>query len=172
MTMPMLDLDAAKREARYPDGLPVVLGGQTFMLPAELPAEVLDPLLSDRIDLAGIIAEFLGGKTDDQSFGDALVDLLSNRPDLPSDLIGAVKDVFAVAFGADQYAAFVGKSPSLQDYGRILKYALPLYGNTLGEAFASAASSESDGQTPKPTSDSSAASTPATAGDPSQTPAS
>src|SRR6478735_2126544 len=52
-----IDLDAARRERQQPDGLPVILAGEEFTLPAELPLDVFDPFLSEDFDLAGLIRD-------------------------------------------------------------------------------------------------------------------
>lgn len=167
MTAPNIDLDAAVREATYPDGIPVTKGGKTFTLPAELPEAVLDPLLSDDLDIAGVIADVLKDTRpgEDRSIGDDVVAVLTARPNLPKDAVLAAKECFAVLFG-DQFEDFCAERPSINDYIRIARAALPLYGVSLGEAFGSPGPSEPAGETPKPTSPvSTPDSTPETSGE-------
>ncbi len=162
-TAPLIDLDAAKREAAYPDGIPVTLGGQTFTLPAELPTDVLTPIVT--LNLPDLLKKVLderdkGGASDEDSLGELILDILFDRPDLPADLLQAVFDVAAALFG-DQYADFTAKRPSINDYMRLASALMPLYGVSLGEALGSPDSSESGGETSSPTSNSTTASTPA-----------
>lgn len=161
---PLLDLDAARREAAYPDGIPVVKGGQTFTLPAELPVEVFDPFLSENLGLVDILKDALSEKADDKGLGELVIDTLLARPSLPADLLQAIKDAFAVLFD-EQYPAFVATRPSVQDYVRLTRGLVQAYGVSLGEATASPGSSESAGATPKPTSTSTTDSTPEASGD-------
>jgi hypothetical protein len=163
VTTPTIDLDAAKREAAHPEGITIRLGGEDFTLPSELPVDVFDPLLDENLDLVGLIREVLADK--DSDLTDDVLRIIGERPSLPKQLIGAVKDCFALLFGAEQYAAFTAKRPSIQDYLRLAKALPSLYGVSLGEAFASPASPESDGATQKPTSEPTAGSTPETSGD-------
>lgn len=172
MTAPLIDLDAAKREARYPDGIPVTLGGETFTLPAELPVSTFDPLLSDKLDLVGVVSKVLADEASTKSVIDQVLDVLTARPDLPTAVLAAIHDCFRQLFGAEQYETFAAQRPSVQDYFRLVKALVPLYGVSLGEAFASAGSSESDGQTQKQTSPSTTESTPEVSGDSQETPAS
>lgn len=172
MTAPLIDLDAAKREARYPDGIPVALGGQTFTLPAELPVATFDPLLSDELDLVGVVSKVLADEASTKSVIDQVIDVLTDRPDLPTAVLAAIHGCFRILFGPEQYETFAAQRPSVQDYVRLVKALVSLYGVNLGEAFASAGSSESDGQTPKPTSQSTTDSTPEVSGDSQDSPAS
>lgn len=155
-TPPMIDLDAARRETAYPDGIPVALGGETFLLPAELPVDALDPLLSDDLDLVGVLKQVFEERKNsddtDESFGELVLDVLLARPALPRQVIQAIKDVFAALFGAEQYDRFVAQQPSINDYLRLGQALLPLMGVGLGEALNSAGSSEPGGETSNPTS--------------------
>lgn len=158
-----LDLDAARRESQR-IAPTIVLGGQSFVLPLELPADVIDPLLSDELDLVGLVKQVLADKPTSTNDVNEFLDLLFARPALPRQLIAAVKDSLALLFGADAYAAFLSQRPSFSDYVRIVKALPGFYGVGLGEAFASPGSSESDGATSKETSESTADSTPAASG--------
>jgi hypothetical protein len=161
-TAPLIDLNAAKREAEYPDGIPVALGDREFVLPGELPVDVLDPILD--LDLATLFKQVLDSMDDDEKdLGQIVVDVLLNRPALPKELVQAIKDVYEVLFG-DQHDDFLDQRPSIPDYVRLTQALLPLYGVGLGEALGSDESSESDGQTSSPTSSSTTDSTPAASG--------
>lgn len=164
---PGLDLDAARRESAYPDGIPLTYQGQLFVLPAELPADVIDPWLSDDLDLAGLVKKVLADDAGNDSDGalDIVLSVLEARPQVLSQVIGAVKESLALLFGADDYARFVATRPSLPAYGRLIRGLLTLYGVSLGEAFASPSSSTSAGLTQKQTSSTSTTSTPDTSGD-------
>lgn len=174
MSTRTLDLDAARRETEAPDGIEVVLGGQNFLLPAELPVDVFDPFFTDEFDLGGLLKAVLEDDEED-SMGQSVVKLLLERPQLPMVSIQAVYSAFEVLFGVDDWPRFKATRPSIQDYGRLLKGLFELYGTSLGEAFASVASSANGGPTPKPIlPGSTPESTPETSGDetPQDSPAS
>ena len=169
MTDILLDLDAARREITHPDGIPVQFKGQTFTLPAELPADVFDPFLSEKFDLMSLAKAAL---TDDAEVNgmevttiDRILAVLEEQPQIIANGLAAIKDAFALLFGAQEYSAFVALRPSFTDYARLLKGLIGLYGVGLGEAFASPASSGSVGATPSPIYDSAITSTPAPSGD-------
>jgi hypothetical protein len=172
--VPFIDLDAAAREVQFPDGIPLRKGGKDFLLPAELPADVFDPFLSEELDLVGLFQQVLSDRAEDseESIGGDIIDMLIARPALPRQFIAALYEGFEVLFGTEQYAEFKATRPSVADYLRLVKGLMPLYGTSLGEAFASPASSASAGATPKPISPSTTGSTPATASATPKTPAS
>src|SRR5690606_12695592 len=138
-----IDLNAAVRESKSPDGIPVVYGDKTFTLPAELPVDVFDPLLDSEFDLVGLIKALLDSTKDD--LGEAIVDLLTNRPDLPVEVRDTVYDCLGLLFGEEQFAEFRAQRPGFTTYARLIGGLAKEYGTTLGEAFASPASSESGG---------------------------
>lgn len=166
MNSPLIDLDAAKREAVFPDGIPVRFGGQDFLLPAELPVDVFDPLLSEDLDLVGVVKQVLAERPEDggDDIGSVVLDVLLTRPGLPRQTLQAVKQVFAALFGDEQYACFAALRPSVQDYVRLARGLLTAYGVGLGEALGSPDSSESGGETSSQISDASTDSTPAASG--------
>jgi hypothetical protein len=170
MTTPaLIDLDAARREGEYPEGIPVRFGGKDYMLPSELPIDVFDPFLSEDLDLIGLLKPIFAAtenRADDKSIGDLVIDTLTTRPALPKEFIGAIQDSLALLFGADQFAAFSADRPGVGDYLRLIRGLVKAYGVTLGEAFASPASSENGGATQSQTSTASTESTPAPSGDP------
>lgn len=166
---PLIDLDAAKRETQYPDGIPVRLGGVEFTLPAELPAEILDPIVDlDLPKLLKDVMESLPEDTEDadegRTMGEVVLDVLTNNPSLPRDIYDAIKGAFAALFGPEQYPEFEKQRPSINDYARLAQALMPLYGVGLGEALGSPDSSESGGETSKQTSPATTESTPAASG--------
>lgn len=159
MTQNLIDLDAARRESAYPDGIPLVLRGEEFVLPAELPEACLDPLLDEKLGLFEAIKQAVEDDQGAGSVGTDVVNILTARPDLPREVLAAIRGVFALLFGADEYSRFRSLRPSVPDYFRMTKALTTLYGVSLGEAWRSLASSESDGATSSPTSNTTTAST-------------
>ncbi|MFZ3557217.1 hypothetical protein [Streptomyces sp. BH055] len=169
----VIDLDAERREVQYPNGIPVLFGGEQFIFPSELPAEALDPLLSDELDLTGLLMEIVESADGD---GDAgyreIVNALFRRPKLPRRFLGAVRDVYAILLGGEQYTAFVERRPSIGDYVRLTTGLAKVYGVELGKLWRSADSSETDGATSSPTSPATTSSTPDASGSAPESPAS
>lgn len=159
-----LDLDAARREEEIPEGIEVTQKGESFVLPAELPMDVFDPFFTDEFDLPGLFARVMQTSDDDSTFA-ILTKLLFDRPDLPRQSIAAVRESLRILFGDEQWEKFQATRPSMKDIVRLAKGLFRLYGTDLGEAFASADSSGSDGSTSKETSNASTESTPAASGD-------
>lgn len=153
-----LDLDAAEREIAYPDGINLRLGGHTYTLPAELPLDVLDPLIAEDFDLAGLIVELTSIGGDD--LGESVVNLLTKRPDLPRQFKETIHGCLRLLMGGEAFDAFLATRPSLQKYGRLIRGVLGLYGTTLGEATASLTTSGTGGATSNQTSDASTESMP------------
>ncbi|WP_329317382.1 hypothetical protein OG723_44195 (plasmid) [Streptomyces sp. NBC_01278] len=157
----VIDLDAERREVRYPDGIPVKFGGEQFIFPAEIPAEALDPLLSDDLDLVGFFGDLVtssGGGTVSE-----ITEMLFRRPSLPRQFYAAVKDVYRVLLD-EQYADFLAKRPSIPDYVRLTTGLAKVYGVELGKLFTSDSSSETVSGTSSPTSPGSTGSTPVESG--------
>ncbi|OEJ21117.1 hypothetical protein [Streptomyces subrutilus] len=167
----VIDLDAERREVRYPNGIPVKIGGEQFIFPAEVPAEALDPLLSDDLDLVGFFGDLVtstGGGTVSE-----ITVMLFRRPKLPRQFYAAVKDVYRVLLGEEQYKDFLAQRPSIPDYVRLTTALAKVYGVELGKLFASDSSSETDSETSSPTSPASTtASTPEESGAVPESPAS
>ena len=159
----VIDIDAAIRETSFPDGIPVIFKGNTYMLPAELPLDIFDPFLAEDFDLAGLIKQ-IGNEGEGVSFTDSLTDLLFNRPTLPLDLIDALKGSLALLFG-DQWEAFQAGRPGAVAYTLVIRRAFQAYGVILGEVFKSPSSSDDAGATSKPTPTSISDSTPEPSGD-------
>src|SRR4051794_25959641 len=158
----VIDLDAERREVQYPDGIPVRLGGEQFIFPAELPAEALDPILSDELDLVGLLGDVI-----DSAEGDAgiteVVTALFRRPSLPRQFLAAIRETYAILL-REQHEDFLKQRPYIGDYVRLTTSLTRVYGVELGKLFRSADSSANDSQTSKPTSPDSTGSTPDASG--------
>lgn len=158
----VIDLDAERREVQYPDGIPVKFGGEQFIFPAELPAEALDPVLSDDLDLVGLLGEVIESADGDAGVGE-VVAALFRRPSLPRKFLAAIRETYAILLG-DQYEEFLKQRPSIGDYVRLTTGLIRVYGVELGKLFRSADSSASDSPTSSPTSPDSTVSTPDVSG--------
>jgi hypothetical protein len=158
----VIDLDAERREVQYPDGIPVKFGGEQFIFPAELPAEALDPVLSDDLGLVGLLGEVIESADGDAGVAE-VVAALFRRPSLPRKFLAALRETYAILLG-DQYEEFLRQRPSIGDYVRLTTGLIRVYGVELGKLFQSAASSESGSQTSSPTSPASTESTPDVSG--------
>lgn len=163
----LVDLDAARREAQVPDGITVRFAMTNFVLPAELPIQVVDPFLADELDLVGVVRDFMA----DTGADDEFLDVILEHEKLPKAFVNAVHDCLRILFGDDQYEQFIAARPSLQDLVRLVRALIPLYGVGLGELFSSATSSGDGGATSSQTSPESE-STPATPSAPRRTRAS
>jgi hypothetical protein len=153
-----IDIDAQRREITYPDGIQVLLNGHGFTFPAELPADALDPILSDELDLVGLLGDLVNtrGSADTAE----LVTLLFRRPTLPKKFLDAVRETYRLLLGDEAFERFKSTRPSLTDYARLTVSLTKLYGVELGKLFGSADSSETDGETSSQTSADSTESTP------------
>lgn len=149
--MYQVDLDAARREAEVPDSLDVTFGKQLYHLPAELPLDVLQPLVDDEeFDLVGLLRRVLAS----ESLSDGLVDALAEDPALATSTIGLIRRVFEALFGVEQFAQFLAGRPSISDYLRLVGGLSRAYGVSLGEASRSLVTSARAGATSKATSES------------------
>jgi len=157
------DMDAARREEECPDGIRLVYKGEEFILPAELPIDIFDALLSDDLDLTGIFTELLN--SEDEDVMKAVLKLLIDRPSLPKVLLDAIHACFRSLFGDEDYPRFRRLRPSIKDVVRLARGLFERYGTSLGEAFASPDSPEAGGATSSQTSSSTTESTPAPSGD-------
>ncbi|MFD7763556.1 hypothetical protein [Streptomyces microflavus] len=159
-----VDLDADRRELQYPDGINVRLRDHGFRFPAELPAEALDPLFSDDLDLVGLLAD-LAQTSKGSAVGDG-IELLFRRPNLPKKFFEAVKQTYQVLLGEEAYERFLSVKPSISEYVRLTKALASLYGVELGKSFGLAGSfaTGSAEATSKPTSPDTTSSTPEESG--------
>ncbi|MFE2181342.1 hypothetical protein [Streptomyces sp. NPDC059455] len=158
----VIDLDAERREVQHPDGIPVKFRGEQFIFPAELPAAALDPILSDELDLVGLLGDVINSADGDAGIKE-VVAALFRRPYLPLRFLDAVRETYAILL-EDQNEEFLKRKPSVPDYVRLTTGLAKVYGVELGKLFRSADSSESDGATSSPTSPDSTESTPAASG--------
>ena len=165
---------AARREGANPNGVDVTFDGKQYLLPAELPAAVLDPLIEGDLDLVGLIKVAYDASRDAKRSQESRDDMesmvwqaLAQHPDLPVSVVRAIRDSLELLFGTEQWAAFQASSPSLADMGALIVGLVGEYGVGLGEALRSASSSGTGGTTSSPTSSGTAeVSTPATSGPP------
>ncbi|MEU0857418.1 hypothetical protein ABZ352_18540 [Streptomyces griseofuscus] len=158
-----IDLDAQRREVQYPNGITVLLGGEQFVFPPEIPADCLDPLFSDELDLMGVLHDIVNADDGSTSTGE-VIDLLFRRPQLPARFYDAIKGVYRELLGEAAYRDFKAVRPSIGDYVRLTKALVAVYGVDLGKLFRSADSSATDGATSSPTSPDTTSSTPAESG--------
>jgi hypothetical protein len=150
---------AARREGENPTGVSVLFDGKDYLLPVELPAAVLDPLVDGDLDLAGLIKVAYDASRDQSRPAESrdemqslIWETLAAKPDLPVSVIRAIRDSLALLFGADQWASFQASEPSLADMGALVVGLVSEYGVGLGEALRSGNSSKTDGTTSNPTS--------------------
>ncbi|WP_370419014.1 hypothetical protein AB8O64_11205 [Streptomyces sp. QH1-20] len=158
----IIDLDAARREVQHPDGIHVLFDKHRFVFPAELPATALDTLLSEELDLVGLLGD-LAVTTSNSVAGEA-IELLTKRPRFPKQFWKGIQDLYAVLLGPEQHKAFTDCRPSLGDYVRLTKALAREYGVSMGKLFGLSGFSESSGETSNPTSPDSTASTPVASG--------
>lgn len=166
---------AAKREGRG-DVIEVPFGDDTFHLPAELPATVIDTLLDPEVEIAQLVIFAIrnirgGGAGQDEALA-VVVDILTERPDLPLGFVRAVRAAVQDLFGEDQWGRFQAQNPSAQDMFALIRGLTSAYGAGLGEAFSSSAPSTPGGTTSSATSSVSTASTPEVSGNDQDSPAS
>lgn len=111
--MAKIDLDAARAARREAATEPIIvtLEGDDFVMPAEMPFEVVEKL-------------------------GPLRDAGDNAP----EAAGALLDLFKALIGDDNFTRFMGHKPSLDDLKALLEGVLAEYGVTLGEAPASTTS--------------------------------
>jgi hypothetical protein len=146
-----IDLDAARREVQYPHGIPVLLHGEQFNFPAEIPADCLDPLFSDDLDLMGVLRDIVNAEDGSTTAGE-IVEVIFRRPQLPARFYAAVKDIYKELLGEETFTEFKAVRPSIGDYVRLTKALVTVYGVDLGKLFRSGSSSASDSATSSPTS--------------------
>ncbi|GAA5071039.1 hypothetical protein [Streptomyces similanensis] len=159
----VIDLDAERREVQYPSGIPVKLRGEQFIFPAELPMDTFDPLLSEDLNLFGVLSEALEATEGDVDTGTLVMLVLRRNARLPKAFLDAFRQVYALLLG-DQHESFARCRPSIGDYVRLTTALAKVYGVDLGKLFRSADSSESASETSSPTSPATTDSTPAPSG--------
>ncbi|MFD7334934.1 hypothetical protein ACFV98_02875 [Streptomyces violascens] len=167
----VIDLDAERREVQYPNGIPVLLRGEQFLFPAELPAKTLDPLLSDGLDLMGLLGDVFAATENPTAA--TVLELVFKRPKLPRRFVDAIYEIHRSLLGKEEYARFEDLSPSFPDYVRLTIGLARVYGVDLGKLFGLGGSSATSGETSSPTSAASTTdSTPGESGESQESPAS
>lgn len=158
----VIDLDAERREVQYPDGIPVKFRGEQFIFPAELPAAALDPILSDELDLVGLLADVINSTEGDAGIKE-VINALFRRPSLPRKFLEAIRETYKVLLD-EQNQDFLDRKPSVPDYVRLTTGLAKVYGVELGKLFRSDDSSENASETSNPTSPATTESTPDVSG--------
>ncbi|MFI6686600.1 hypothetical protein [Streptomyces sp. NPDC050485] len=167
----VIDLDAERREVQYPNGIPVLLRGEQFLFPAELPAASLDPLLSDDLDLIGLLGDIFAATENPTAA--TVIELAFKRPKLPRQFVDAIYDIHRSLLGDEEYQRFADLAPSFPDYVRLTIGLAKVYGVDLGKLFGLGGSSANSGETSSPTSAASTTgSTPEESGASQESPAS
>lgn len=156
-----LDLDAARAARSATSGRPIPLrfGGRIICeLPPELPVDVLEPLTSLKINTTMLVSRaleaFKSGSA--QQTGlillDTLIDLMLDNPNLPAELLDAVRAMGQRLMGEAGYQAFVAARPSIGDVVALIKGLRGRYAIRLGEETPSLKTSPdgSTSSTPSP----------------------
>lgn len=157
---------AAKREGRG-DIIEVPFGEDTYVLPAELPATVVDMLLDPQVEIAQLFIMTLrnikSGPANDNAIA-LIADVLTDAPSLPLGFVRAVRAATQELFGEEQWERFQAQKPSVEDFGALVWGLIKAYGAGLGEAFSSSAPATPGGTTSSVTSSASTDSTPEASG--------
>lgn len=158
-----LDLDAARREraaaraAQHEERgetLPVRFGGGVIaILPAEFPLDVLSPLQDVNVDLALLVRQAMdvinaGDRGQQTASLGMLVDVLAANPNLPAELLGAIKKMGEKLLGAEGYAMFLEQRPTPWDIGALVTNISSWYGVSLGESSSPSESSTGGATSP------------------------
>lgn len=158
---------AAQREGAG-EVLPIVFGGQVITeLNAEFSLDVLSPLQDIKVDISMLIKQAVDNATSDdasQANIDLVINILAAHPDLPRDLIVAIKEMGRRLLGNSGYEAFVAQRPSPWDVAALVSILFSWYGTSLGEVLRSSSSSGSNGGTSNTTSGTASDSTPGESG--------
>ncbi|AXI91307.1 hypothetical protein SAM9427_36660 (plasmid) [Streptomyces sp. ETH9427] len=158
-----IDISAERREVQFPHGIAVKMRKDwSLLFPAEIPADALDPLLSDELDLMGLLGEVVNSSGEVGT--SEVIDLLFRHASLPRKFIAAVKDIYRELLGEDEFEDFKAHRPSIGEYVRLTKALVAVYGVDLGKLFGLGVSSGSDSETSSPTSPDTTSSTPEASG--------
>lgn len=158
-----IDISAERREVQFPNGIAVKMRKDwSLMFPAELPADALDPLLSDKLNLMGLLSEVVNASGDIGTSD--VIDLVFRHANLPREFVAAVRDIYKELLGKQEFEAFVGHKPSVPEYVRLTKALATIYAVDMGKLFGLGGSSANGGATSSPTSPASTGSTPAESG--------
>lgn len=157
---------AAKREGKWAGmtQLPLRFGDYTVMLGPEFPLDVLSPLQEMDVDMGLVLRQAIQIATaqnareqlDDFAF---LVNIIAGNPNLPTELILAVKKIGRELLGEKGYDALLDERPSPWDIGELVKELMSWYGVGPGESRRSSTPS-TGGETSNPISNGSTTSTP------------
>lgn len=163
------DLDAILNEL---EDRALIYRGNTFVLPGELPADVVSPFLAADSGLIELLTDVIAESSADADWDDMLLLALKKSPTLPRSLLEAAGTAFCNLLGHEQHTAFTALKPSVAAYMAIARGVFTEYGASLTDFFGSAGSSGTDGDTSNQTSSTTTESTPETSGDPEPTPVS
>jgi hypothetical protein len=170
-------LHAARREGRGATRT-VRFGGRPIaVLGPEFPLDVLEPFANVNVDLALLIRNAINAaRSEDQAEQldtlDMIVSVLALNPNLPREVLEAVKQSGRRLLGDAGYEALVAGRPTPWDIGALIKNLMGWYGVSLGESSSSSTPS-GGGRTSRPTSRTTIPDlTPAATGGPSATPSS
>lgn len=148
-----IDLDAVAGEL---EPRTVKIKGQVYIWPAELPADVLLPLLDEDLDLVGVVRDVWDMADDSGSLNIAnALDKILGRQNLPKVFWERYREALSVLFDAGkegQAEQFFATSPSLPQLMRVTSAVWRTYGVSLGEASAPSGQSDGDGSGSKETS--------------------
>src|SRR5262245_20779706 len=179
------DMDAARserarvrseRRAGRKDTQTIRFGGEEIAtIEAEFPLDVLEPFADVNVDLALLIRNAIDMAAADSAraqlgAADMIVSVLAANPNLPHEVLAAVKAAAQRLLGEEGYTKLIAGRPTLWDIGGLVRNLMDWYGVGLGESLSSFTPS-GDGGTSKPTSNASA-STPAVTGSPPTIPTS
>jgi hypothetical protein len=159
---------AARREGRG-DTQRIRFGGQEIaVLAAEFPLDVLEPFTDVNVDLALLVRQAIDlasaeGASAQLSTLDMIVSVLAANPNLPREVLDAIRECGRRLLGEDGYNAFVGQRPTPWDVAALAKNLMDWYGVSLGESSSPSALS-SAGATSKPTSEATTTSAPTVLG--------
>ncbi|MET8696967.1 hypothetical protein ABZV65_31005 [Streptomyces bauhiniae] len=168
----VIDLDAPRREVQHPYGIPMKFRGEQYMFPAELPDAALDPLLSDELNLTGLVADIYEASERNATMSEMVLLVLRGRGNLIRKLQSAIRETYKILLGDDQWANFQSGRPSIPQYVHLTIRLGQVYGADLGKFFGSGDFSANDSKTSNPTSPASTDSTPEASGSAPETPAS
>ncbi len=148
-----IDLDAMAGEL---EPRTIKIKGHVYTWPAELPADVLLPLLDEDLDLVGILGD-LWNMADDSSQVDVgqILGKLLGRSNLPKVFWDRFHEALGRLFDAGeegQSEIFFDSKPSLPQLVRVATAVWNTYGVGLGEASTPSGPSDGDGSGSKETS--------------------
>lgn len=161
---------AARREGRG-DTLAIRFkGADVATLEAEFPLDVLEPLQRVNVDVTLLVRQAMDlakaeGSDEQMAMLGFIVDVLAANPELPKELVGAVKEMARRLFGQQGYEALVTQRPTPWDIGALIGRLMGWYGVNLGESSGSSTPVPA-GATSNTISNSTSESTPEISGEP------